>query len=144
MQVNLDSTAPVRIDTGIPFYDHMLQQVAVHGGFSLNLACKGDTEVDLHHTIEDCALALGQAREQTADVAPRKRGFVVDRAEDIRLVVEDFAGARARPPAAQQVDDLVARDGVHPGRQRLAGVVGVAPAVHGDQCFLHQILDLVG
>ncbi|MDX2277508.1 MAG: imidazoleglycerol-phosphate dehydratase HisB [Hyphomonadaceae bacterium] len=63
-QVNLDSTAPVRIDTGIPFYDHMLQQVAVHGGFSLNLACKGDTEVDLHHTIEDCALALGQALSQ--------------------------------------------------------------------------------
>jgi imidazoleglycerol-phosphate dehydratase/histidinol-phosphatase len=64
VQVNLDATAPVSIDTGIPFYDHMLQQVAVHGGFSLSLACKGDTEVDLHHTIEDCALALGQALAQ--------------------------------------------------------------------------------
>lgn len=64
VQVNLDATAPVRIDTGIPFYDHMLQQVALHGGFALELTCKGDTEVDLHHTIEDCALALGQALSQ--------------------------------------------------------------------------------
>lgn len=63
-QINLDAIAPVRIDTGIPFYDHMLQQVAVQGGFSLDLACKGDTQVDLHHTIEDCALALGQALSQ--------------------------------------------------------------------------------
>jgi imidazoleglycerol-phosphate dehydratase/histidinol-phosphatase len=64
VRVNLDAAAPVNIDTGIPFYDHMLQQVAIHGGFSLSLACKGDTEVDLHHTIEDCALALGQALSQ--------------------------------------------------------------------------------
>jgi imidazoleglycerol-phosphate dehydratase/histidinol-phosphatase len=64
VQVDLDSTAPIRIDTGIPFYDHMLQQVAVHGGFSLSLMCEGDIEVDLHHTIEDCALALGQALNQ--------------------------------------------------------------------------------
>lgn len=42
----------------------MLQQVALHGGFALELTCKGDTEVDLHHTIEDCALALGQALSQ--------------------------------------------------------------------------------
>lgn len=59
--VDLDRAAPRRIATGIGFYDHMLDQVAAHGGFSLILACEGDLAVDPHHSIEDCAIALGQA-----------------------------------------------------------------------------------
>lgn len=59
--VDLDRAAPRRIDTGIPFYDHMLDQVAAHGGFSLVLACRGDLEIDAHHSIEDCAIAFGTA-----------------------------------------------------------------------------------
>lgn len=59
--VDLDRSGPRRIDTGIPFYDHMLDQVAAHGGFSLILSCEGDLEIDAHHTLEDCAIALGGA-----------------------------------------------------------------------------------
>ena len=59
--VDLDRAAPRQIDTGIPFYDHMLDQVAAHGGFSLLLSCNGDLEIDAHHSIEDCAIALGTA-----------------------------------------------------------------------------------
>jgi histidinol-phosphate aminotransferase len=59
--VDLDSAAPRRIATGIPFYDHMLDQVAAHAGFSLVLACDGDLDIDAHHSVEDCAIAFGTA-----------------------------------------------------------------------------------
>ena len=62
--VDLDRAAPRKIGTGVPFYDHMLDQVAAHGGFSLILDCDGDTEIDAHHSIEDCAIALGTALSQ--------------------------------------------------------------------------------
>ncbi|MER2520648.1 MAG: histidinol-phosphate transaminase [Bdellovibrionales bacterium] len=59
--INLDNPETLSISTGIGFYDHMLAQIANHGGFGLVLRCKGDLETDPHHTIEDCALALGEA-----------------------------------------------------------------------------------
>jgi len=59
--VNLDATAPLKIDTGIGFYDHMLEQIATHAGFSLDVQCTGDLEVDEHHTIEDTAITIGSA-----------------------------------------------------------------------------------
>ena len=65
LSIDLDKTEPRKIDSGIPFYDHMLDQVAAHGGFSLVLACTGDTEIDAHHSIEDiahCARRRTQAR----------------------------------------------------------------------------------
>jgi imidazoleglycerol phosphate dehydratase HisB len=60
-RVDLNRAGDVRIKTGAAYFDHMLEQIAAHGGISLTLACEGDVEVDLHHTIEDCALALGEA-----------------------------------------------------------------------------------
>jgi histidinol-phosphate aminotransferase/imidazoleglycerol-phosphate dehydratase/histidinol-phosphatase len=59
--VNLDEPGFLDIATGIAFFDHMLAQLASHGGFGLVLHCKGDLEIDQHHSIEDCALTLGEA-----------------------------------------------------------------------------------
>ena len=59
--IDLDRPSPRRIHTGIPFYDHMLDQVGAHGGFSLVLSCDGDLDIDGHHSVEDCAIAFGTA-----------------------------------------------------------------------------------
>ncbi|MGM0555696.1 MAG: imidazoleglycerol-phosphate dehydratase HisB [Myxococcota bacterium] len=61
LTLDLDGTGEATIDTGIPFYDHMLHAFAKHGRFDLELSCDGDLEVDDHHTVEDCALVLGEA-----------------------------------------------------------------------------------
>jgi imidazoleglycerol-phosphate dehydratase len=62
--VNLDGTGRHRIHTGVGFLDHMLQQIAVHGLFDLEIEAQGDLEVDAHHTVEDTALTLGAACRQ--------------------------------------------------------------------------------
>jgi len=72
VQVDLDTPAPVTIATGIGFFDHMLAQLAKHGGFALKLTCRGDLDVDEHHSVEDSALALGEA---LAEALAEKRGI---------------------------------------------------------------------
>ena len=64
VEIDLDAPAGAEVATGIGFFDHMLEQLAKHGGFGLKLSCEGDLEVDEHHTVEDCALALGAALKE--------------------------------------------------------------------------------
>ncbi len=64
LTIELDGAGATEISTGIPFYDHMLDQVGKHGGFDLRIAATGDLHIDTHHTVEDVAIALGQAFRQ--------------------------------------------------------------------------------
>jgi imidazoleglycerol-phosphate dehydratase len=61
LTLNLDGRGTAKVSTGIPFFDHMLSLFAKHAVVDLNLRCAGDLEVDAHHTVEDCGIALGQA-----------------------------------------------------------------------------------
>ena len=61
VRIDLDSTSPILIATGLPFLDHMIEQIARHGCFALELECQGDMDVEAHHSVEDCAIALGDA-----------------------------------------------------------------------------------
>jgi imidazoleglycerol-phosphate dehydratase len=70
VDLTVDGAGVVQADTGVPFFDHMLSQLARHGSLDLTVQCRGDTQVDAHHTVEDTALALGQAlREALGDKA---------------------------------------------------------------------------
>ncbi len=74
VEINLDGTGNVSIETGVPFYDHMLSQLGKHAAFDLKVKTIGDVVVDEHHTIEDTAIALGQAfKESLGDKSGIKR-----------------------------------------------------------------------
>ena len=94
VRVDLDATEPVRARTGIGFFDHMLEQLGKHGGFALELECRGDLEIDEHHTIEDCALALGEAlRRALGDKRGLARyGFLLPMDEARAQVAIDLSG----------------------------------------------------
>jgi imidazoleglycerol-phosphate dehydratase/histidinol-phosphatase len=94
VRVDLDAESPIRIATGIGFFDHMLEQVARHGGFALELECRGDLHIDEHHTVEDSGLALGQAlRQALGDKKGIARyGFLLAMDEAEAQVALDLAG----------------------------------------------------
>ena len=74
VELTLDGTGTTEVDTGVPFFDHMLSQLGRHGGFDLTVRTRGDLEVDAHHTVEDTAIALGQAmREALGDKSGIRR-----------------------------------------------------------------------
>ena len=61
VRIDLDGSGQGRLDTGVPFFDHMLDQIVRHGLFDLDIHCEGDTHIDDHHTVEDVGITLGQA-----------------------------------------------------------------------------------
>ena len=69
--LTVDGRGKAVIDTGLPFFDHMLTLFAKHAVVDLTLRCRGDLEVDAHHTVEDCGLALGQAFREALSGAER-------------------------------------------------------------------------
>jgi len=94
LRVDLDGKGPSSIDTGLNFLDHMLNQLVTHGGISLQLRCKGDLEVDEHHTMEDVGIALGEAlRQALGDKRGIDRyGFALPMDESRAIVLLDFGG----------------------------------------------------
>ena len=64
VEIDLDGPGPVGVETGVPFFDHMLAQLGKHGMLGLTVRAKGDTEVDAHHTVEDTSIALGTALQE--------------------------------------------------------------------------------
>ena len=94
VRLDLDGRGPSKIDSGLKFLDHMLSQLVTHGGVALELSCKGDLEVDEHHSIEDCAIVLGQAvRQALGDKRGISRyGFALPMDESAALMLLDFGG----------------------------------------------------
>lgn len=94
VSVDLDATAPVSIATGIGFFDHMLEQLAKHGGFAMSLTCQGDLGVDEHHTVEDCALAIGEALRKALGrkLGINRYGFLLPMDEARTQVAIDLSG----------------------------------------------------
>ena len=95
VDLEIDGTGAASAETGMPFFDHMLQQLGKHAGFDLTVTAAGDLQVDGHHTVEDCGIALGQAlREALGDKAGVRRfaSIVVPLDEAAVEVALDLAG----------------------------------------------------
>ena len=113
VKLNLDGRGKAHIDTGIRFFDHMLEQIARHGGLDLELIARGDLDVDQHHTVEDAGIALGEAVKAALG---SKRGilragyFLMPMDESLAMAALDFSG-RAHfvckwRPLARRVGDF--------------------------------------
>ena len=92
---SVDGAGSAKVDTGIGFFDHMLEGFAKHGFFDLQLECEGDLEVDTHHTIEDCGIVLGQAiKEALGEKKGIKRygNFILPMDESLVLCAIDLCG----------------------------------------------------
>lgn len=95
VRVNLDGHGRARVNTGIRFFDHMLEQVARHGALDLTLTARGDLDVDQHHTVEDAGIALGEAVKKALG---SKRGilragyFLMPMDESLAAAALDFSG----------------------------------------------------
>jgi imidazoleglycerol-phosphate dehydratase/histidinol-phosphatase len=94
LKLNLDGTGKSSIDTGIAFFDHMLDQLARHGSMDIEFEVKGDLEVDEHHTIEDTAIALGEAFAQALGnkLGIERYGFCLPMDDCLAQVAIDFGG----------------------------------------------------
>ncbi len=94
IELDLDGTGYSRIDTGIAFFDHMLDQIARHGSLNLEITVKGDLQVDEHHTIEDTAIALGECFSKAlgSKVGIERYGFCLPMDDCLAQVAIDFGG----------------------------------------------------
>jgi len=107
VEVDVDGSGTTDVDTGVPFFDHMLSQLGKHGGLDLTIKTKGDLDVDAHHTVEDTSLAVGQAlREALGDkTGVRRFGSAVVPLDETRVLAAiDLSG---RPYLVHSEPDMV-------------------------------------
>ena len=98
LTLELDGSGRAEIDTGVGFLDHMLELLAVHAGFDLAVSCKGDTQVDFHHSVEDVGICLGQAFRQALGEMrgiARYGNFLLPMDESLVLCAVDLSGRAA-------------------------------------------------
>ena len=100
----VDGTGTASADTGLPFFDHMLQQLGTHAGFDLDVAAKGDLEVDAHHTVEDVGLAVGQALSEALGDKAGIRRYGMGAAPMDEALVEVALDISGRPFVVHEVD----------------------------------------
>ena len=142
VSLNLDGSGKARFDTGIPFLEHMLEQIARHGAFDLEISASGDLHIDDHHTVEDIGITLGQAFKQALG---DKKGIMryghayVPLDEALSRVVIDFSG---RPGIEYRVEFKRPRVGqfdVDLFHEFFQGFVNHAPAtLHIDNLAGHN------
>lgn len=111
LTLNLDGSGKTRIDTGIGFFDHMINGFARHGLFDIELKCKGDLEIDSHHTVEDCGIVLGEAiKKATGEKKAIKRygSAILPMDEALVLCAIDLSG---RPYFSYDAEYTVPRIG---------------------------------
>jgi imidazoleglycerol-phosphate dehydratase len=104
VSIDLDGTGVASISTGIPFYDHMLEQLARHGGFNLTIAAKGDLHIDTHHTVEDVAICVGEAVHQALGDKAGVRRFASGSFPLDEALVEIALDLSGRPFVAWNVE----------------------------------------
>ena len=111
VKLNLDGKGAAQIATGVPFLDHMLEQVARHGAFDLDISAKGDLHIDAHHTVEDIGISLGQAFAKAAGDKKGVRRYghaYVPLDEALSRAVVDLSG---RPGLEYRIEFTRARIG---------------------------------
>ena len=102
--LNVDGAGTSAASTGIPFFDHMLQQLGTHAGFDLDVQAKGDLEVDAHHTVEDVGIALGDALKQALGDKAGIRRYGMGAAPMDEALVEVALDISGRPFVVHEVD----------------------------------------
>ena len=137
VDLNLDGSGKSRLDTGLPFFNHMLEQISRHGLVDLNITARGDLDVDAHHTVEDTGIALGQA---LAKAIGEKRGIYryghayVPLDEALSRVVIDLSGRPGMVYAVQFARAQAGRFDLDLVREFFQGLVNHAHmTLHIDQ-----------
>jgi imidazoleglycerol-phosphate dehydratase len=104
VSLSVDGEGRANVSTGLPFFDHMLEQLGAHAGFDLDVEAKGDLEVDAHHTVEDVGLALGEALKQALGDKAGIRRYGIGAAPMDEALVEVALDISGRPFVVHEVD----------------------------------------
>lgn len=131
VSINLDGKGTSSFDTGVPFLEHMMEQIARHGVIDLEVSCKGDLHIDDHHTVEDIGITLGQAFKQALG---DKKGIMryghayVPLDEALSRVVIDFSGRPGLEYGVEFKRDRIGQFDVDLFHEFFQGFVNHAPA----------------